>query len=355
MCFIAGTLGQGGAELQLYHVLRALRENGARPCVLSLTRGEFWEDRIRALGVPVMWVGQRASRMGRLAKIVRVLRRDRPELLQSQHFYTNLYAYGAARTLGVRDAGTLRSDVIYESQETGAVLGRLSLMAPRVVVANSANAIRNAISLGCPENRLRLLQNSVDTQVYGPSAGRSVAPVTLLAVGRLVPSKRFDRFLRALGSLKNLDLPPWRALIVGDGPVRGSLEGQAAELGLLPDFVEFRGGLPVVAPLYQQADALVMTSDHEGTPNVILEAMSSGLPVVATRVGGIPDLVDDGRTGWLVDKDDDKALMHAIKAAITDRVTRIEMGERARDYVLAQHSLAQLPARLLTLYDSVLA
>src|SRR5258706_1735559 len=89
VCFIAGTLGQGGAERQLFYMLQAMRAQGTPLRVLSLTQGEFWEQRIRALGVPVVWVGERTSRLARLCRIVKELAPDRPDVLQSSHFYTN--------------------------------------------------------------------------------------------------------------------------------------------------------------------------------------------------------------------------------------------------------------------------
>jgi glycosyltransferase involved in cell wall biosynthesis len=355
VCFIAGTLGQGGAERQLFYMLRALYENGARPRVLCLTRGEFWDGKIRALGIPVTWVGQHASRLGRLTEIVRALRGDKPAVLHSQHFYTNLYACAAGRTLNLRDVGSLRNDAVHESQETGAVLGRLSLRAPRVVVANSANAIRNAVAMGCPAERLRLLLNSVDTSTFEPVSGTRMGRVTVLAVGRLVPVKRFDRLLAVLARLKTQALPPWRAVIVGGGPLEQTLERQAADLGLLPDLVEFRGVASTMAPIYQEGDVLVTPSDNEGTPNVILEAMACGLPVIASRVGGIPDVVQHGRTGLLVNADDDAALQVAIERMILDRPLRLRLGERARAFVMTEHSVDRLPQRLQSLYESVLA
>ncbi len=90
VAFIVGTLGQGGAERQLYYILEALRASGARPRVLCLTHGEFWEDRIRALGVDVRWVGMSSSRLARLRAIVLDIRREPVAVIQSQHFYTNV-------------------------------------------------------------------------------------------------------------------------------------------------------------------------------------------------------------------------------------------------------------------------
>src|SRR5437867_9101972 len=97
ICFIAGTLGQGGAERQLFYVVRMLARLGAEVRVLCLTEREFWEKKIIAAGVAVTYVGRSKSRLLRLARMAAALRRFRPDVVQSQHFYTNLYSALSAR------------------------------------------------------------------------------------------------------------------------------------------------------------------------------------------------------------------------------------------------------------------
>ncbi len=100
ICFLAGTLGRGGAERQLVYMLSALKRAGVQTRVLCLTQGESFEDEIKRLGVPVEWVGASGSRLVRLRRIIRSLRREPAHVLQSVHFYTNLYAALAARAAG---------------------------------------------------------------------------------------------------------------------------------------------------------------------------------------------------------------------------------------------------------------
>src|SRR2546428_9773611 len=96
VCFLAGTLTPGGAERQLFYILQALCNAGAAPRLLSLNQGEFWEERIKALGVSVTWVGDQPSRLMRIFRILKELRKDPPAVLQSQHFYANAYVSLAA-------------------------------------------------------------------------------------------------------------------------------------------------------------------------------------------------------------------------------------------------------------------
>ena len=117
ICFLAGTLGQGGAERQLYYMLEELQQAGLRVTLLCLTQGEFWERRITELGVRCVWVGQKQSRLWRLFRIFQELRQERPDIVQSQHFYTNLYAAVAGRILGLPTIGAIRSDVFGEVRD----------------------------------------------------------------------------------------------------------------------------------------------------------------------------------------------------------------------------------------------
>jgi glycosyltransferase involved in cell wall biosynthesis len=353
VCFLAGTLGQGGAEQQLYYMVRSLHECGTTVRVLSLTQGEFWEAPIRRLGVPVTWVGRSRSRLARLHAVVEDLRRSPVDIIQSQHFYTTPYATAAARLLGIREIGAIRCDVLTEQRDNGPVLARLSLLA-RTIAVNSEAGIQNAVSIGVPRSRLVLLPNVVDTVHFAPAARSDSAYVTLLLMGRLTAQKRVDRFLSVLSTLKQRSSRPIRGLVIGKGPERQRLEHQAAAMGLLPDTVEFRGAVPATSATYQQGDILLLTSDYEGTPNVVMEAMACGLPVVSTRVGDVPRLIHHEDTGYLVERGDERALTNLALRLIDNSTLRREIGTRARQYVERQYSVQRLSQTLLNLYDAVL-
>src|ERR1019366_3170334 len=105
ICLVAGTLGQGGAEQQLFYIASALRSAGAEVLVLSLTSGEVWESRLEAIGVPVKFVGASGSRLMRLMAVTKAVGGFHPSIVQSQHFYTNGYSAIAARLCGARALG----------------------------------------------------------------------------------------------------------------------------------------------------------------------------------------------------------------------------------------------------------
>jgi glycosyltransferase involved in cell wall biosynthesis len=326
--------------------------------LLSLDQGEFWEEQIKGLGVRVTCVGDGASRLERLFRIVKALRIDPPDLLQSQHFYANAYVSMAAWFLRARAIGAMRSNGRAEVSESGVLGGWLNLHLPPIIAANSQGAIRYAVGQGVPASRLYFLPNVVDTERFKPSGALSEQPLTLVAVGRLVKVKRLDRFISILARLRTDFHLNVRGLIVGPGcqneDLRAELENQARNLGLFPDFLQFLGGVSDVRSVYQQAGVCVLTSDFEGTPNVLLEAMASGLPVVATNVGGVPGIVQSGQTGFLCEPDDLDGLVAALVKLVKNSELRMQMGRRARAFVEQNHSLQRLPVYLSDLYELAL-
>ncbi len=357
ICFLAGTLEHGGSERQLFYMLEALRQQGAAPRLLCLDRGEYWEGAIRSLGVPITWVGQRQSRLARLVRVLKELREDPPDLFQSQHFFANAYVALTARVLGVGSIGAMRNEETAERRGNGRLGGWVNLHLPRVIAANTRVAIRQAVTRGLSPSRLHFLPNVVDTQRFKPGSGSGERPLTLLAIGRVTKQKRFDRFISAVARLRtqvDLKVRAWIAGPAQDEGLRTQLEAQATELGLLPGCLEFLGGVSDMISLYLQADACVLTSDFEGTPNVLLEAMASGLPVVATSVGGVPEIVRHGETGFLARPDDMAGLVAALVRLVKDAPLRAAMGRRARAYIEQNHSLTRLPRYLYELYDRAL-
>jgi glycosyltransferase involved in cell wall biosynthesis len=356
ICFLAGTLGRGGAERQLVYMLRALLAVRIDARVICLTRGESFENDIKGLGVRVEWIGSHGSRPVRLVKLVKSLRREPANILQCAHFYTNLYGAVAARILGIREIGAIRSDLFSEIRANG-VLGRWQFNLPRHLIANSNLARNRAIELGRSPRSIHFLPNVVDVgeQAKKKDYGNGIGPIRIAFVGRLVNPKRPDLFLRAAASLQ--ERMPQKKLhftIAGDGPLRNQLTSLADELDLDGEQLQFLGSQTNMESIYSQTDVLVMSSDHEGTPNAILEAMACGIPTVATRVGGIPELLGEDR-GLLVEPNNQDQLTNAITRVIDDANLRRRIGERGRVYAAQSHSLAGLAGHLTAIYEKVLA
>jgi glycosyltransferase involved in cell wall biosynthesis len=355
VCLLAGTLGQGGAERQLFYIAQALKSAGCAVRVLSLTQGEMWEARLREIGVPVTWVGQEKSRVARLRAIVAELRSDKPHILQSAHFYANFYAAPAGRLAGVRDIGAIRSDAFSEARVHGRAAGILCMKLPRLLAVNSQVAMRNAQTLGVPARRLHFLPNVIDSAHFAPCTCSKSAELHLVAVGRLSEEKRFDRFLRVIAHLRGQKTSV-RGTLVGDGPLRSTLENQARALKIA-DIVSFTGNVSDPRPYLQAAQVAMLTSVFEGTPNVLLEAQACGLPVVATNVGGVRDVVRDGETGLLISPGDEEETVAQLARAVEtlqDAPRRVAMGVAARRYIEENYAAPRLPQFLSELYAKAL-
>lgn len=353
--FLAGTLGAGGAERQLFYILSSLKCMGCDVILISLNQGEYWEKPIRDLNIPIYWVGKSENRFLRLFSLISLVNSLRPILIQSQHFYTNLYSAIAGRLLRVTDIGAIRSNGVNEVKKTGTIFGWLSLYIPKYLAANSLAGKNFAETSGVPAHCLRLLPNVVDTNLFTPRhTERTNKFVTLLFVSNLyLREKRAELFIQAIAKLGKLIKTPISALIVGDGPLKADMELIAKEQGVYSSQLQFLGNTDHVEDIYKQADILVLTSDREGTPNVIMEAMASGLPVVATSVGGVPDLVQDGSTGFLVEAGDLNGLVEKLAILIEDPKLRNQLGTFGREYIISHYSLEQLPNILRDFYSTI--
>ena len=350
ICFITGTLGRGGAEKQLVLMLEAILRAGGRPRVLCLTRGEAHEDEIRSMGVPVEWVGRSGNRLVRLAAILDNIRRSPADIIQSSHFYTNIYAGCAGRLLGIPSIGAVRGDLDFESTGHG-LFGRWQTVLPHFLIANSTAGYTQAVARRGPD-KADVVPNGV--AVHGMDAlERNARPPTLLWAGRLDENKRPEMFIRMAAELRDSfeDLKV-RFRIAGDGPRRQDMEKLAAKFRLDSDTLHFAGRCDRMSDVYRQADILVVTSDHEGTPNVVLEAMAHGLPVIATRTGGIPEIVDETR-GILVDRGDGNALLRAAKELIRNPERCRSLGQHGIDYVTAHHSIDSIGEQLFEIYGTL--
>lgn len=170
-------------------------------------------------------------------------------------------------------------------------------------------------------------------------------------VGRLSPEKNQALLVRAVAPL--LD-DRHRLLVAGDGPMRGSLAGLASSLGTSA-FVHLLGDRRDVPEILNALDAFVLSSDSEGLPLVIPEAMATGLPVVATRVGGVPDVLEDGRTGFLVPSGDEAGLRDRLVRLRDDRALGLAIGAAARAAAQARFSSERMLREYLELYARVLS
>lgn len=352
--FLAGTLGRGGAERQLVYMLRSLMGNGVNPRLLCLTKGEALEEEIRDLGIDVRPIDTRRGRIATLRGVIRELRRESTDIVQSSHFYTNIYAAVSGRIIGTESIGAIRSDLDYELAANG-IYGRYQLTLPKHLIANSERAIKRSIAFGIKKQKIDLVRNVVafGNGLEHPNDNSS-GTTNIAFVGRLGKEKRPELFVKLAYELKKtVREQRLKFQIVGDGPLRPELETLAAEYGLSAETLCFSGERSDMSAVYSSLDILVLTSKHEGTPNVILEALSNAVPVVATDVGGVSEVLSD-QMGILVDPMDFDGLVGAVKHLIASQQLRQTLGTNGQKYVAENHSLNYLGGRLTEIYNSLL-
>jgi len=199
-------------------------------------------------------------------------------------------------------------------------------------------------SLGIPAARRIPLPNGVDTDRFHPCAERpnTGRPPRAIYCGRLVEEKRIASLLDAWRAVRRQHAGA-ELTLVGSGPCEAELRSAAGE------GVVFAGEVGDVAPLLRDSDLFVLPSATEGLSNALLEAMASGLPVVATRVGAAEEVVEEGSSGLLVPADDTLALSRAL-VEVLGKPDRAELGARGREIALARYSLQTVSERLLALY-----
>ena len=227
---------------------------------------------------------------------------------------------------------------------------------------NSRFTASRAVALGCPESKIVRLPVGVDTRKFVPreTPRPSGEPVRILTVGNLVPHKGIDYSIRAVAKV-HAEFPNIRYDVVGDGPLRAELYELARQLGL-ENIVRFLGPraqneLPAI---YADADLFVLASvvgedgAEEGQGLVFAEAQATGLPVTGTRIGGIPEAVLDGESGFLVPQRDADALAEKLLDLIRQPHLWPKMGRAGRTFVEKHYDSRKLNDRLVEIYEQLL-
>jgi glycosyltransferase involved in cell wall biosynthesis len=226
------------------------------------------------------------------------------------------------------------------------------------VVAISAGIDATLTAAGVPSPRIRLIPSGVDTARFIPDPaarqqirqlyGLDVQEPLILATGALVERKDYQTVLQAARHLK-AQTRRCRYIICGDGKLRASLQAQAEALGLDRD-VQFAGFCSDVAPYLAAADLFVHVPLWEGLGVAVIEALAAGLPVVASRVGGIPDLIEDQKTGLLVPPRDPFALAAALCRLLDDPLAARALGQAGQSRVRARFDMTIMAQANETLY-----
>ncbi len=372
----------GGPALHVAYLTAGLKERGYDTTLVagSLARGEdsmaFVADDLGVEVVRIDELGREISPLRDLLatiRLARLIRRERPQIL-----HTHTAKAGTVGRVAALLAGSRRPPIVihtfhghvlrgyfgpsrsffFRALERWLAASTTALVAVSPQVRDDLVALRVAprerfvvIRLGIElEERVRAEQDGrLESRRYLGIPGDRFA---VGWIGRMTAVKRTDDVLLAFRGLRDSGVDACLCM-VGDGPDRAYLERRAHELGVVRDTL-FLGYQEEVAPFYAAFDALVLPSGNEGTPVSAIEALAAGRPVVATRVGGVPDVVRDGQDGFLVDAGATDELADRLARLARDPDLRRRMGEQGRARVLPRYAVDRLVDDVDRLYRSLL-
>ena len=380
---VIARLNMGGPALHVAYLTAGLQKRGYDTTLAagSLARGEDSMAFVaEGLGVEVVRVDELGREISPLRdllatfKLARLIRRERPQIL-----HTHTAKAGTVGRVAALLAGSHRPPIVVHTFHGHVLRGYFgpvrSLMfrllerwlasSTTALVAVSPQVRDDLVALGiAPRERFAVIRLGIelDARVAAQQDGRSESrhylgiPVNRFAVGwigRMTAVKRTDDVLVAFKALRDRGVDACLCM-VGDGPDRGQLERRAHELGIVRDTL-FLGYQENVGPFYAAFDALVLPSGNEGTPVSAIEALAAGRPVVATRVGGVPDVVRDGEDGFLVEAGATDELADRLARLARDPDLREEMGRRGRERVLPRYAVDRLVDDVDQLYRELLS
>lgn len=361
IAFFAPELVSGGTQRHLLEVLKLIDRSRFVPIVIAAKSGGPLGSAIRAAGVELVELGLGPTMVGRdflrcVREATEALRTRRVRVIQYFEWRSAMIALLAARRAGgCRIVAARRS--VPKEQGVQRWLAELAVrVADRIVV--NAELLRPKGRAG---ERTDVIPSGVDTERFHPTAGNAdakerlgIAPGTPLigTVGRLEPRKGTATLLAATAALRAGGRHDAALVVVGDGPLRAELEAEAARLGIGAQ-VRWLGDRSEVGAVLEALDVFVLPSRTEGMSNALLEAMATARPVVATAVGGTPEVIADGVSGLLVPADDAAAMATAIGRLLDDPRAAARLGAAARQTVEERYGARSMVRRLEAVYAAV--
>jgi glycosyltransferase involved in cell wall biosynthesis len=358
----------GGPERQILNHVRRLLDGGHAVLVASFDEPGGLELHAEAAKLGVECCLLPAGKW-RVCDVIRELRRRvetwQPHVVCVHGYKAGFYGLILKITLGTRIVAFSRG---WTSENLKVLLygtlDRIIIRFADIVVAVSRSQAMRLRNSWVPQRKIRVVENAVTIRRRNDVDRETIIDVRqelelprntriLLAAGRLSPEKGFEDLLEAVDHVVS-QVPETHLLLAGSGPMDAELRKSAANRPCAAN-IHFLGFRKDMRNLFCQADVFVLSSLSEGLPNVVLEAMALGVPVAATRVGGLPEIIEDGVTGLLVPPRNGKSLAQAILRYLLDPRTAREIASRGCDSVFDRFSAERQTEKLLETYEQVIA
>ena len=357
---IVHSFGVGGLENGVVNLINHLDEHFEHT-VLCLSRSGAMAERLENKRIAVVEMGLPTDKFRfPILKLSRILRAIGPDIVHTRG-WSSVDAISAARVSGIPhvvhgEHGWEATDPQGRNRKRILVRKCLSPLVDRFVTVSDDLKRWLSQVVGIPERKITRIHNGVDTRRFSMGhrdaarklLGLDTAAFVIGTVGRLDPVKDHTSLVQAFQSIARLEQPAY-LLVVGNGPMREEIQAQAHRLEI-DDRVKLLGERNDIPLVLQAFDLFALTSVAEGISNTILEAMASGLPVIATRVGGNPEVVEHNLTGQMVSAGDVRALTEVLQNYFYDAELRRAHGANARARVEQHFSLERMAARYADLY-----
>lgn len=348
------SLDLGGLERNVINQIREGQKLGQTVSVVCVERPGILAPKAQTLGATVLCLDKQPGlRLGTIGRMRRALGDLRPDVVHTHQIGPLFYTGPAALSLGVPlVVHTEHGRVNYGGSFRTRWLGRLaSCFVQKFYCLTKDMAEAVAAQHIMPRRKLCVIENGIavddytqpqDTSSVRRSLGIPANARVIGTVGRLAEVKRQDVLLRAFAKVKSR-ASDVHLLLVGDGPLRSKLSELAEELGISQS-THFAGYQEWSAPFLQTMTVFALTSRSEGMPQAVLEASVAGLPVVASRVGGLPELIEHERTGLLVEAGNVDAVADGLLSLLSSPARAQELGRAAHDKVVARFHICRMAA-----------
>ncbi len=354
---MAHSLGHGGGERQLALTALNIDRNRFEPHV-GCCEGGFWVDRLREAGVRFFFMGPRSlvspSALREARRLRAYIREHRIRIVQTFDYSMNVLGVPAARSVrGVIVISNLRC-------HTGLIPRRYRLL-NLIAIRSSAAVVVNSEALrrhlhedySIPLRKIFTCYNGLDTGVFHTGARTESSSLVVGTVCVLRPEKNLPLLLEAFAAAARTS-DSIRLLITGSGPDEPALRALAKTLKIT-DKCEFRPSTPDVADVLRRIDVFVLPSLSEGLSNALMEAMACGCCVIASEVGGNPELISDGTNGLLFPSENREALIGRLSEVLADPQRRSALAIAAADRIRKEFSLARALERMQEIYETLAA
>jgi len=349
----------GGLERVMVNCINAMQGSDYKHVVIALTQVSDFSKHLYE-GVDVYQLNKKSGKdLSSHWRLFKLLRKIRPDILHTYNLAAIEY-HPIAKLAGVK--GNIHAEHGREICDPEGLNRKHNLLRKLVspfidyfvpVSADLDGWLKSVVNIA--PRKVKLIRNGINTQAFNLTKVTANA-VRFIHIARFNPVKDQANLLNALSILvKKHSLKPSEVnlTMVGDGELMVTLKALTSELSL-DEYVQFTGSRNDIAELLAAADVFVLSSIAEGIPMTVLEAMSSGLAIIATRIGGLPEIVEDGRSGYLVEKQNSTVLADAMQNYLTDKNKIIEHGRNGKFLIEQKFEESAVVQSYLTIYQKSL-